>query len=46
MNQLKVNQQQTIVSLHEQGWSKRKEIFPKVVDGGGSKGILRVNQFS
>ena len=24
MNQLKVNQRQTIVSLHEQGWSKRK----------------------
>ncbi len=23
MNQLKVNQQPTIVSLHEQGWSKR-----------------------
>lgn len=24
MNQLKVNQQQTIVALHEQGWSKRR----------------------
>ena len=24
MNQLKVNQRQTIVSLHEQGWSKRR----------------------
>ena len=24
MNQLKVNQRQTIVSLREQGWSKRK----------------------
>ncbi len=24
MNQLKVNQQQTIVALHQQGWSKRK----------------------
>ena len=24
MNQLKVNQQQTIVALHRQGWSKRK----------------------
>jgi hypothetical protein len=23
-----------------------REIFPKVVDGGGSKGILRVNLFS
>jgi IS30 family transposase len=24
MNQLKVTQQQTIVALHEQGWSKRR----------------------
>jgi hypothetical protein len=24
MNQLKVNQQQTIIALHERGWSKRK----------------------
>ena len=24
MNQLKVNQQQTIVALHERGWSKRR----------------------
>jgi transposase len=24
MNQLKVNQQQTILALHQQGWSKRR----------------------
>ena len=28
--------------FHDGQW----EIFPKVVDGGGSKGILRVNLFS
>jgi len=33
-------------SFKERSGQTGPEIFPKVVDGGGSKGILRVNLFS
>jgi hypothetical protein len=40
MNQLKVNQQQTIVSLHEQGWSKRKIARELVLDRATARKYL------
>ena len=34
MNQLKVNQQQSILLLHEQGWSKRRIALELALDRG------------
>lgn len=42
MHQLKVNQRQTIVSLHEQGWSKRKIARELALDRATVRGSSQV----